>query len=302
MYWAAAFMKAARPYDILHGHFGPNGLLAVALRQIGAVAPETKIVTTFYGYDVHRYPLNHGQDVYRTLFDQANRILTLSQVMKRDLAALGCVDSKLTVHHIGTDTRRFAFTPRLPPSDGVVRLVSVARLVEKKGLEIAVKAVAKASATGLPLRYDIVGDGDGRDRLVSLIRELQVEGIVSLLGWKTQEEVVRILDRAHVLLAPSITAASGDQEGTPVALMEAMAMGLPVVSTYHSGIPEMIRDGVCGYLVPEGDADRLAERIVCLAREPQRWAEMGGAGREIAEAEFDVRKLNDRLVELYKQL
>ena len=301
MYWAAAFLKRAKTYDIVHGHFGPNGLLAVALQNIGVIAPTAKIVTTFYGYDVHRYPRNHGQDVYRPLFDQGDLILTLSQIMKQDLVALGCPNDKAIVHHIGTDVSRFCLSVRRPPTDGVVRLVSIARLVEKKGLEFAVQAVGKVSAAGQPVTYDIVGDGDLRGRLESLIRKLKLDGIVNLLGWKTQEEVVEILSRAHLLLAPSITAASGDQEGTPVALMEAMAIGLPVISTHHSGIPEMIRDGVCGYLVPERNTDALADKILELARHPERWAEMGAAGRAIVEKEFDTQKLGDELVGLYRR-
>jgi colanic acid/amylovoran biosynthesis glycosyltransferase len=302
LYWLAAFRRARQPYDILHAHFGPNGLLALALRQIGAIAPSTKIIATFYGYDVHRYPRNHGQDVYRPLFDQADALLTLSETMSRDLAALGCPPSKLTVHHIGTDTRKFAFTPRLPPSDGVCRLVSVARLVEKKGLDFALKAVSAASAAGVSVRYDIVGDGDRRPQLQSLIESLGLAEKVHLLGWKTQSEVADILSQAHILLAPSVTASSGDQEGTPVALMEAMAMGLPVISTYHSGIPEMIRDGKTGYLVLERDADALAGRIIDLARHPELWEPLSRAARQTAEREFDTNRLNDRLVEIYTRL
>ena len=302
LYWTAAFLIRGRKYDIVHAHFGPNGLLAVALRQIGAIDSSTKIVTTFYGYDVHRYPRNHGQDVYRPLFDRGDLILTLSQTMKQDLVALGCDPDKAVVHHIGTNPTRFCLSIRQPPSDAVVRLVSVARLVEKKGLEYAIQAVAKVSAAGQTVVYDIVGDGDLRGQLESLIRELKLEGIVNLLGWQSQQEVVAILDRSHLLLAPSVTAASGDQEGTPVALMEAMAIGLPVITTRHSGIPEMVRDGICGYLVPERDADALADRILDLARHPERWAAMGTAGRAIVESEFDTRKLGDDLVELYRGL
>jgi colanic acid/amylovoran biosynthesis glycosyltransferase len=123
-----------------------------------------------------------------------------------------------------------------------------------------------------------------------------------LLGWKTQQEVAEILGQAHVLLAPSVTAPSGDQEGTPVALMEAMAMGMPVIATRHSGIPEMVRDGENGFLVPERDPEALAERIAHLARHPEQWEALGRAGRAVVEREFDVNPLNDRLVEIYQRV
>jgi colanic acid/amylovoran biosynthesis glycosyltransferase len=301
LYWAAALFKRGQRYDIVHGHFGPNGMLALALRQVGAINADAKIVTTFYGYDVHRYPRNHGQDVYRELFAQTEKVLALSQTMRRDVIALGCPDNKAIVHHIGTDPGRFRLSVRQPAADGVVRLVSIARLVEKKGLEFAIQAVAKVAAGGQRVSYDIVGDGDLRGRLESVIRDLNVSQIVHLLGWQTQQQVVEILDRSHLLLAPSVTAASGDQEGTPVALMEAMAMGLPVISTHHSGIGEVVRDGVCGYLVPERDIEALAEKIMALAAHPEKWGPMGLAGREIVEAEFDTSKLADELLRLYAE-
>jgi colanic acid/amylovoran biosynthesis glycosyltransferase len=302
LYWAAAFLKQQKTYDIVHGHFGPNGLLALSLRQIGAIHPTAKIVATFYGYDVHRYPRNHGQDVYHPLFAEAARILTLSQVMRQDVMHLGCPDNKAIVHHIGTDPGRFRLSVRQPSTDRVIRLVSIARLVEKKGLEFAIRAIAKVVAAGQTVSYDIVGDGDLHGRLDSLIAELNLTGIVRLLGWQTQQQVVEILDRSHVLLAPSVTAASGDQEGTPVALMEAMAMGLPVVSTHHSGISEVVRDGVCGYLVPERDVDALADRILALGSHPEHWEQMGRAGRAIVEAEFDTSRLADELLRIYAEV
>lgn len=300
LYSALPFLKKGKRYDIVHAHFGPQGLLAVKLQDLGAINPDAKLITTFYGYDVHRYPLNHGRDVYRPLFDRASLILTLSQRMKDDLAALGCDPAKLGVHHIGTDPARFGFRSRQPATDGVVRLVSVARHVEKKGLEYAIRAVGSLAGSHR-LTYDIIGDGPLRPTYERLTRELSVENQVRLLGWKTQAEVAEVLGQAHILLAPSVTAADGDQEGTPVALMEAMAMGLPVVSTVHAGIPEIVTDGVNGYLVPERDSAALAERLRHLLDRPETWQTLGAAGRQTVEREFDVNKLNDRLVELYTQ-
>jgi colanic acid/amylovoran biosynthesis glycosyltransferase len=300
LYSAMPFLKKGKRYHIVHAHFGPQGLLAVKLQDLGAINSDARLITTFYGYDVHRYPLNHGRDVYRPLFDRASLILTLSHRMKDDLAGLGCDPAKLLVHHIGTNPARFGFQPRQSATDGVVRLVSVARHVEKKGLEYAIRAVGSVAGSHR-LTYDIIGDGPLRPAYERLIRELSVENQVRLLGWKTQAEVVEVLGQAHILLAPSVTAADGDQEGTPVALMEAMAMGLPVVSTHHAGIPEIVTDGVNGYLVPERDSEALAERLSHLMRYPETWQTLGTAGRQTVEREFDVNKLNDRLVELYTQ-
>jgi colanic acid/amylovoran biosynthesis glycosyltransferase len=106
---------------------------------------------------------------------------------------------------------------------------------------------------------------------------------------------------AHIFLGPSVTAASGDQEGIPTVIKEAMAVGLPVVSTIHSGIPELVEHGVTGYLAPERDAETLAKHLIALLRHPDQWGEMGRAGRRRVEMEFDTERLNDALVEHYRE-
>jgi colanic acid/amylovoran biosynthesis glycosyltransferase len=105
---------------------------------------------------------------------------------------------------------------------------------------------------------------------------------------------------SDLFLLPSVRASDGDEEGTPTVLMEAMACGLPVLSTVHSGIPELVEDGVSGWLVPERDVAALADRIQWMLDHPDRWAAMGRAGRAKVEREFNIDTLNDRLVELYR--
>jgi len=121
-----------------------------------------------------------------------------------------------------------------------------------------------------------------------------------MCGWKNHDEIIQLLDETHILVAPSITAKSGDQEGIPNVVKEAMAMGIPVVSTLHGGIPELVDDGVSGFLVPECDADAIAESLRYLIDHPDKWNEMGYAGRKHIEADFDIESLNDQLVALYK--
>ncbi|HEY6104105.1 MAG TPA: glycosyltransferase, partial [bacterium] len=117
-----------------------------------------------------------------------------------------------------------------------------------------------------------------------------------------QGEIRRLLEGAHILLAPSVTAQDGDQEGIPNVVKEAMATGMPVVSTRHSGIPELVQDAVSGFLVAERDVDALAERLVFLIDHPETWPEMGRAGRRKVEADFDVEHMHDRLIALYAQV
>jgi colanic acid/amylovoran biosynthesis glycosyltransferase len=303
LYWAAAFLSAGGEYDVVQAHFGPNGRLALRLRDIGAIAPAARIVTAFHGYDVYRYPRQHGRDYYRDLFRRGDRFCTISQLMRGDLAALGCDPRMIVVHHMGAHVGRFAFQPKLFPSDGVLRFLSIARLVPKKGIEYAIRALAQAipelAATGLRVEYRIVGDGPLRGALERLGEQLSLRGSIVFLGWKTHGEVGQLLAEADALLAPSVTAEDGDKEGNPVSLMESLAVGRPVFSTFHSAIPELVHDRVNGFLVPERDADALAARIVAWARDPQAWAGMAAAGREIVEREYSVPVLNRRLLALY---
>jgi colanic acid/amylovoran biosynthesis glycosyltransferase len=141
-----------------------------------------------------------------------------------------------------------------------------------------------------------------KNELQKLIAELKVQDNVKLLGWRQQEEVTSIIAEADIMLAPSVTSDLGDCEGIPVALMEAMAVGLPVISTYHSGIPELVEDGVSGYLVAEREIKQLAEKINLLAENPELRLKMGREGRLKVDKEFNIELLNDRLVATYQKL
>jgi colanic acid/amylovoran biosynthesis glycosyltransferase len=252
--------------------------------------------------DISYYIEAFGDDIYKPLLDKGDLFFSISEVMKRQLIELGCDEKKIILHRIGMDCRRFLFSSRRLNADGQVRLVTIARLVEKKGVEYAIRAVAKLANVNQNIEYNIIGDGPLREDLQRLIQELDVCDMVKLLGWKQQKEIVEILDNSHILLAPSVTGKNGDQEGTPVAIMEAMAMGLPVLSTQHSGIPELIKNGVSGFLVPERDVDALAEKLNDLIKHPEVWPQMGRSGRLHVEEHHDINKLNDQLVEIYQQL
>ena len=132
-----------------------------------------------------------------------------------------------------------------------------------------------------------------------MIERMGVERQIKLLGWKTHEDVKQLLEESHVMVAPSLTSDGGDQEGIPNAIKEAMATGLPVISTFHSGIPELVADGVSGLLVPERDAASLADALAYLMSHPEVCKRMGKAGRMQVEQEFDTNSLNKKLEELY---
>ena len=222
--------------------------------------------------------------------------------MRDQLIDLGCSADKVVVHHMGVDCRRFDFAPPHLPTENRVRVVALGRLVEKKGVEFGIQAIKKVQNMGKDVSFDIIGDGPLKPALQQEIDRLGLSKSVKLLGRMRQEQVIARLTDAHLMLVPSVTTSDGDQEGLPVVIMEAMARGLPVVATRHTGIPEIVLDGKSGYLVPERDVDALADKLAQLIDHPETWESMGRAGRALVEEQFDIDKLNDRLVEIYQRL
>jgi len=152
------------------------------------------------------------------------------------------------------------------------------------------------------VEYDVVGDGPLRSRLEGLAGSLALASSVIFHGWQEQAAVSVLMNDGDVLLAPSVTSADGDQEGIPVTLMEAMATGMLVVSTYHSGIPELVEADRSGLLVPERDAGALAGALVRLTQCPDDWSAISQAARRRVVADFEIGRLNDDLVRHFEAL
>ncbi|MCL1469348.1 glycosyltransferase [Argonema antarcticum] len=300
LFYGTSRFVGKKPYDIIHCQLGFLGLQGLLYRQIGVL--KGKLVTSFRGNDFIVYINKFGKDYFNELWEQGDFFLPVCESMKRQMIELGCDEKKITVYRTGLDLKNFAFTQRQIRADQRVKLVTIARLAESKGIEYGIRAIEKLVKNYPHIEYLIVGDGPLMGELQQLIRELDLQNAVKLLGWKKRNEVIEILSGADILVAPSVTAKNGAQEGIPNVLKEAMAIGLPVVSTHHSGIPELIENGVSGFLVPERDADTLAEKIGYLADHPEIWLQMSRAGRACVEKSYDLNKLNDRLVEIYQNL
>lgn len=294
---AAARVLSGPPHDLMHCQFGRLGLTGLALRRVGAFPG--RIVVAFRGSDLSRHRETKG---YEALFREGDLFLPVCDAFRTRLVSMGCDPARVRVHHSGIDLRRFTLRPRVRQPDEPLRLITIARLVEKKGVEYAIRAVGELVAEGQAVEYAIIGEGPLREELERLAGELGLQAVARFLGPRDHDEVIRRLEASHVLLGPSVTAESGDQEGIPNVLKEAMATGIPVVSTHHSGIPELVEDGVSGFLVPERSVEPLAERIRFLADHPDRWGSMGQAGRVRVEAAFDSRRLSGELVQLYREL
>ena len=284
------------PFDIIHAQFGTLGLSAASLNQF--LPGKCKLVTSFRGSDATVFLKKHP-GAYHELFKQGDLFLPVSEFLKERLIQEGCEEKKIVVHHSGIDCSKFEYVQRHRVSGEPIKVLTIARLVEKKGVAFAIEAVSRLLSKGEKIDYRIVGDGMLREDLQQLIEDMGIEQQVKLLGWKTHEAVKILLEESHVLVAPSLTPESGDQEGIPNAIKEAMASGLPVISTFHSGIPELVADGVSGVLVPERDAASLADALAYLISHPGVCKEMGQAGRRQVERKFDTNFLNKKLEVLY---
>nr|WP_235425194.1 glycosyltransferase [Heyndrickxia ginsengihumi] len=153
---------------------------------------------------------------------------------------------------------------------------------------------------GYSIQYSIVGGGPLEEKLRTMIQEKHLEKHIHMLGWKTQNELIDIMKKAHIILLPSVTSQDGDMEGIPVLLMEAMAMGKIVVSTYHSGIPELIRHNDNGFLVEERDVEGLVRTLQIVITTPENWQRITENARKTVLEDFNIERLNNQLIDLFK--
>ncbi|EOU9926595.1 colanic acid biosynthesis glycosyltransferase WcaL [Escherichia coli] len=295
--------QVATPFhsDVFIAHFGPAGVTVAKLRELGVI--RGKIATIFHGIDISsREVLNHYTPEYQQLFRRGDLMLPISDLWAGRLQKMGCPREKIAVSRMGVDMTRFSPRPVKAPATPL-EIISVARLTEKKGLHVAIEACRQLKEQGMAFRYRILGIGPWERRLRTLIEQYQLEDVVEMPGFKPSHEVKAMLDDADVFLLPSVTGADGDMEGIPVALMEAMAVGIPVISTLHSGIPELVEADKSGWLVPENDARALAQRLAAFSQlDTDELAPVVKRAREKVEHDFNQQVINRELASLLQAL
>lgn len=297
LYYAFKFHR--NDYDIIHCHFGPAGNIGAFLKKAGITG---KLVTTFHGYDITTYVRKMGSGVYKDLFDCGDMFTYNSNATRKKILDLGCPPERMTKVQMGIHLDRFKFVPRSPGPDNLIRILSVGRLVEMKGREYAIKAFAKVAKNNPDIRYDIVGDGILRQSLENLIEELDMTDKIRIHQWVSTEKLESLYKQSHIFLHPSVVASDGNMEGQGVVLVEAQAVGLPVLATKHNAFTETVPDGRSGFLVPEKDTDALAEKLEYLILHPEVWDKMGKCGRDFVCQNYDIKVLNKRLIGIYSKL
>jgi colanic acid/amylovoran biosynthesis glycosyltransferase len=286
------------PFDVIHAQFGTVAVEALHLRRAGII--RGRLLTSFRGYDISSTLHRHGPCHYADLFREGDWFLTNCRFFRDRLLDLGCPGERLSILPSGLDLARFPLVERAAWDGGrPIELLFVGRLVAKKGVEDAIRAVAGARMAGIPLRLTIVGDGPLRRELGDLAAGIGLGENVVFTGAATGAEIRARLAVADLFIAPSRTAPDGDQDAPTNVLKEAMASGLPVIATRHGGIPELVEDGVSGHLAGEGEPAALAAILCRLAGRPEAWAAMGQAGRARVAAEYDLERLNGDLCTNY---
>jgi colanic acid/amylovoran biosynthesis glycosyltransferase len=296
-----ARLRELRP-DAIHAHFGPNAVLIAPV----AAALGIPLVATFHGYDFSvRRVVDKYRGGYRELFESASSIVGVSRHACDRLVQLGANPARVSLVRVGV---RIDDLPRVDPAkaseDGAIRCIHIGRLVPKKSpvelveaFSVAVRELGRA----VDLSLTIVGDGPLRSEVLRKAVELGVSDRVHLTGALPHGEAMKLLAHSQICTQHSVTDPDGDQEGQPVSLVEAAAMGLPIVSTFHSGIPGIVLDGRTGYLVAEHDVTAMGRRIAALAREPATRAEFGAAARRHIQQDFSLERETTKLIVLLRR-
>ncbi|MFN3840668.1 MAG: glycosyltransferase [Cyclobacteriaceae bacterium] len=284
--------------SILHVHFGYHGVKLLGLRKKTGLP----MICSFYGDDAFHYPLKPGViRRYQKLFKQADRILVLGPYMKAHLVTLGCAEQKIRIHHLGIDAGKIAFKQRKRKQHEPIRFMTSCSLLEKKGVGVAIRALALLKDQ-YSFSLDLVGDGPLRESLQQLAAALGIADRLTWHGYKPYTFVIEKMYACDVLIQASITTADNRKEGTPVAIMDAMATGMAVVATRHSDIPEIVEDGVTGLLAEENNVESLRTCFQELFDREELLGRFSLRGRQKVETEFNVALLTRKLEAYYEEL
>lgn len=281
---------------IVHAHFA--WLSVVAAMVIGRLL-DIPFACTAHAYDIY----GQKNDLLALACRTADGIITISEANKAAILRLNpkLPDANVRVVRCGIDMEYFQ-PPPTRQSSKVLQITSVGRLRTKKGHEFLIKACAELAAQQVDFHCVIVGDGELRPSLEALIRELGLQERVALVGARGQDWVRERLCDSHLFILACITEKRGDRDGIPVSIMEAMAMGVPVISTPVSGIPELVQHERTGLLVPERNASELAQAMMRLAADATLRGRIAKNALDLVHCEHDVQQNAARLQAFFEEV
>jgi len=279
---------------LLHAHFGDTAIRALAMKRHLGIP----MVTTFYGYDVsQRAKDEKWRKLYGVLFRHGEMFLAEGPFMKNRLIELGCPENKIRLQRIAIPVDKMPFHARTPkrPDEKTI-LIFCGRFVEKKGLAYALQAIKLLRQSFKNFEFRIVGDGTLKENVTAYIKENSMENYTKLLGFMPYTSYMDEMHKADIFIQPSVTAAAGDSEGgAPTTILEAQAIGLPVIATTHADIPNIVVPGKSALLSPEKDIMQLSDNIAQLLHSQNRWEQMGRHGHDFVCKYHDI---NNEILEL----
>jgi len=289
--------------NVIHFHYGTDaGIFLKNLRKL-----DISKVVSFYGYECSGFPkqffgLGKYYLKYRT-FKYADKITAMSEDMKNDLLSIGCPQEKIIVHYHGAYTQRFEYK-HIYKNKVNTNFLIISGLAPQKGHKFLLEAFKKAYDINPNIELTIVGEGETRELIDQTISDLDMQTYVSLNPFVVygSEEHKKYFAGSDVFIHPSLTDTNGDKEGIPGAIVEAMAAGLPVISTYHAGIPFIIENQKTGILVKEWDIDSLSKAILEFASDTDKRKRIAIAGQKYSLENLDLYTKEIELEEIYKKL
>jgi len=283
----------SRGIDVVLAEYGDVGVQVLD----ACTRLQLPLVVHFHGYDATKSAiLERHRESYGRMFSVAARVIVVSRQMEADLRAFGCPADKICYNPYGVDAKTFGgASPHLAPP----HFLAVGRLIEKKAPLATLAAFGRLLETVPMARLRMIGDGPLRAACEEMIWQLKLQPSVELLGFQGPEVIAAEMRRARAFVQHSVHARSGDAEGTPVAIIEAGASGLPVIATRHAGIPDVVIEGETGILVDEGDVSGMAAAMIALAQDPERARALGEAGQRRVCSLFSIE---DRLRRLRQVL
>ena len=272
----AAYLKVFRERRIeaVLAEYGETGVQVMDAAALAGIP----LIVHFHGYDASvTSVLEEHRETYPRMFGIASAIIAVSRSMQRKLIELGAPEERVYYNPYGVDADQFCGAD---PGAAPPLFIAVGRFTEKKAPQITISAFARVLNACPNARLRMIGEGPLMEQCQALANNLGISSAIAFLGVQDHSVVKREMQNARCFVQHSVVAPSGNCEGTPVSVLEAGATGLPVVSTRHAGIPDVVLEGQTGFLVDEGDSSGMADRMIQLAEQPELAGIMGSAARK----------------------